>query len=432
MNLQLPLRAPKITTFHRWVDIILCLFACALCAAITSCGGNPPADSGPAAAPASYASPLDASAQAARGTGLGGTLSPNDLRTHYNMPAQYIGSKQTIVIVDAPGSANVASDLNTFSSYYKLPQCNASNPCFQLIDLSAGARVSPTNDWAIEIALDVEWAHAIAPAATIVLVQARSSSMNDLFAALKVAVSQPNVVAVSMSWGATEYSAETSSLYDGFFSNYPNIAFFAAAGDSGNNGSNQIYPAASPYVTAVGGTSINSLTLPTMANTEVAWAYGGGGASHFEPMPTWQFSFLTATGDSKVLNLNNGKRAIPDVAYNADPYTSPVAVYAKGGWYGVGGTSAGAPQWAAIVANFGHYLAGKGTSVARTLSPSRGLNGLLYQTKLDQATNSAFFDVTAGSDNTSSKPCALCSASIGYDDTTGSGVPNVANLFAHF
>jgi len=371
-------------------------------------------------------------ASLAGSNGLYGSLSPANLKTHYNFPSQYTGVNQTIVIVDAPGSANVASDLNVFNGAYGLPLCNTTNACFQLIDLSNGAKVASNNDWAAEIALDTQWAHAMAPAAKIVLVQAKSSSLTDLLAALKVAVTQANVVAISMSWGATEFSSETSSIYDGFFKSYPNIAFFAAAGDSGNNGSNQIYPAASPYVTAVGGSSIRSLALPMTATSEVAWAEGGGGPSIYEAMPSYQSSFMLATNDTQVLSLNKNKRAIPDVAYNADPNASPVVVYIKGAWYYIGGTSEGAPQWAAIVANLGQYLHSKGSSVATLLGANGGFNGVLHQTKLEQANSNSFFDVSVGSNDTSNKPCILCSASAGFNDVTGLGVPNVGNLFGHF
>ncbi len=348
------------------------------------------------------------------------------------MPTQFTGAGQAIAIVVAPGTSNPANDLNAFSRYYNLPQCTANNPCFTLIDLSNGAKVSPSNDWAVEIALDTQWAHAIAPGAQIILIQSKSTSMSDLMAAVRLAVTQKNVVAVSMSWGATEFSNETSTAYDGFFAQYPNIAFIAPAGDNGNNGHNQIYPAASPYVTAVGGTSIHSLNLPITSTTETAWSLGGGGPSIYETMPAYQSNYLIASKDLAVLGANGHRRGIPDVAYNADPNMSPLAVNIKGLWYGVGGTSEGVPQWAGIIANFAQYLQTKGTTLAKTITPFQGLNGVLYQTKLDQANSLSFFDVTSGSDNTGTGLCILCSASTGYDDVSGLGVPNVGILFGHF
>jgi len=148
-------------------------------------------------------------------------------------------------------------------------------------------------------------------------------------------------------------------------------------------------------------------------------------------MPSYQSSFLTATNDIN-LKSNNGKRSIPDVAYNADPSASPIAVYVKGGWYGIGGTSEGAPQWAAIVARMGQFLKTQGSSVSSLLTTSGGFNSLIYQTKINQPSKSSFFDVTAGSNDTSQKPCILCSATAGYDDVTGLGVPNAGNLLGYF
>jgi subtilase family serine protease len=296
--------------------------------------------------------------------------------------------------------------------------------------LSNGAKVSSSSDWADEIALDTQWAHAIAPAAKIVLIQAKSTSLTDLFAALSVAVTQPNVVAVSMSWGTSEFGSETNAAFDGFFRQYPSIAFFAAAGDSGNNNGGEIYPAASPFVTAVGGTSIHALGMPISATNETVWSFTGGGKSAFERMPTTQSQFLSAQGWSSVITLNANHRAIPDVAYNADPSISPVAIVVKGSWYAIGGTSEGPAQWSAIAANFAQYLKTRNTTFASTLSSKGGFNGVLYQTKLDQSTMSSFFDISIGSNG--SATCILCNATAIFDDLTGLGVPNVGVFFGHF
>jgi len=106
--------------------------------------------------------------------------------------------------------------------------------------------------------------------------------------------------------------------------------------------------------------------LPETSTSEVVWSLGGGGPSIYEPMPAYQSRFLTATSDP-VLKLNNGKRGIPDVAYNADPSGSPIAVCVKGAWYAIGGTSEGAPQWSAIVARLGQYVKAQGSSVSSLL-----------------------------------------------------------------
>ena len=423
--------------------------ACFLTLSLSACGGSTSTtgasgiNAGAAvvqgiATPASHSVPLNnmdyQAIRALAGTGIGGTLSPADLQMHYNLPAvsKLSGTNQTIAIVDAPGSGNIANDLNTFSSYYQLPVCNTSNTCFQKIDLSNGAKVSPSNDWAVEIGLDVEWAHAMAPSAKILLVVAKSAAVGDLLVAVQTAASQPGVVAVSMSWGAGEYSSQTAAAYDGVFKSIQanGITLLASSGDAGDNGVNQSWPATSPYVTAVGGTSIKSAVASTApsATGEVTWIGSGGGTSTIELMPSYQSALLTG---STVLKASKGKRVYPDVAYNADPNASPVGVYFNGGWYAVGGTSAGAPQWSAILALIANQraTAGKTTLQRLVASTAGGFNGVLYQAKLD---STALFDITAGTDNTGRTSCALCTATNGYDEATGLGVPNVNNLLSFF
>jgi subtilase family serine protease len=404
----------------------------AVLGALTGCGGGGPGvASNPIATPSYHATEMpDAARRAATaqwiGTGIGSTLSPTDVRTHYNFPSALVntGAGQTIAIVDAPGSGNIRNDLNTFSAYYGLPQCSASPCFFSKTDLSNGAVIASKNDWATEIALDVEWAHAMAPGASIVLVVAKSSGMIDMMNAVSAAAAIPGVVAVSMSWGAPEFSNE-AALYDSIFSAHPGVVFLASSGDTGDNGSNQIYPAASPYVTSVGGSSIKTLALPATSSSETAWSLGGGGASIYESMPVYQSNYLAAT-NKNLLTLNNGKRAIPDIAYNADPSASPVGVFVNGSWWAVGGTSAGAPQWAAITAQLGQYLSSKSQSVSSVVMTNAGFNNILYKLK------SGFYDVTLGSDNTGRRNCSLCTAGTGYDDVSGLGTPNVTNIFGSF
>jgi len=410
-----------------------CLLVASVSVLLQGCGGGELVDvtAEPMARAQSHSVPMATRSLAVNrwiGTGIGTTLSPADIRTHYNMPSALTGAGQVLAVVTAPGSGSIASDLNTFSAFYRLPLCNTVNPCFQKIDLSNGRAVSRSNDWASEIALDVQWAHAVAPAATIYLVVAASSSLTDMFAAVKKAAALPGVAAVSMSWGTAEFSAETSASFDGVFAGYPGVVFLAAAGDSGNNGNNQIYPAASPFVTAVGGTSIKSLTL-TSNNSEVAWSMGGGGASIFEVMPRYQVGYL---GNSSILSLNHGKRAIPDVAYNADTMTSPVGVYVNGAWSAIGGTSAGSPQWAGIVALMAQHMQQNGASLSTMVIGNSGFNNLIYQAKIIQSASSSFFDVTSGTNRMGRGVCALCVAGPGYDDVTGLGVPNVGNILGYF
>jgi subtilase family serine protease len=249
--------------------------------------------------------------------------------------------------------------------------------------------ISVNTGWALETSLDVQWAHAIAPNATILLVEARSNGLGDLLAAVNYAKSQPNVVAVSMSWGGSEFSTETS--YDSYFSS-STITFFASSGD---NGAGVIWPASSPNVVAVGGTTLN---LASGSVVETGWSGSGGGASRYEPKPAYQTNF----------GLSGSMRAVPDVSYDADPNTG-VPVYdslgysGQYGWFQVGGTSAGAPQWAAIQA------------LGLTAS-----NNNFYQDAKSSAYPSYFRDITGGSNGYSAGP--------GYDYVTGLGSPLTTNF----
>ena len=417
----------------------LSLLAAALVAVgLTGCGGGG-ADVAATAAPAAAGGEVvrlsrvvDTSKKGINaswvGTGIGNTVSPTQMRSHYNMPADLDGTGQVIAIVNAPSTGDPGADLNYFSNYYKLPQCNAANPCFSRINLSDPARkIGSGSDWAVEVALDVQWAHAVAPGAKIVLVTANSTGLYDMMNAVKAATKIPGVTAVSMSWGGPDKDLVTTKTLDAIFAAAPGVAFFAGTGDLGDQGTNQMYPSTSPYVTAVGGTSVQRAGTPADPLQEVTWSFGGGGASLYAPMPTYQTQFLTG---SNVLALSKGKRTVPDVAYNADPAWSPVGVRVNGTWRAVGGTSAGAPQWAGIAALVAQNMARRGQPFDTYLRGAGGFNTLLYQTKL----YTSFTDITTGSNAQGAvrNNCALCSAGTGYDAATGLGVPNVGNLVKFF
>jgi subtilase family serine protease len=235
------------------------------------------------------------------------------------------GSGQTIAIVDAYGSSTIQSDLDTFCSQFGIA------PATVTIYYPQGKPISNAG-WAQETSLDVEWAHAIAPGAKIVLVAAKSSSYTDLLGAVDYAVNSGATV-VSMSWGGSESSAETGNGYDSHF-NHPGVTFVASAGDSGEGVE---WPAASPYVVGVGGTSLY-LNSDNSYNSEVAWSGSGGGISQYESAPPWQSAWSGL-----------GYRCVPDVSYLGDPNTGVLVVY-RNNLYVFGGTSVGAPQWAALVA----------------------------------------------------------------------------------
>ncbi|MEO6921340.1 MAG: S53 family peptidase [Collimonas sp.] len=366
------------------------------------------------------------------GHGINGALAPVDLQTHYGSPAGLNGAGQTVVLIEAPSTGNVEDDLAVYSQYFNLPQCTTANACFQHVDLSNGAPVPVASDWGAEAELDTQLVHAMAPGAKIVVVTAKSPSYADLFAAVNYAAVLPGVTAVSMSFSGFPMPSDAQNedaLLSGFQSKQ-GVAFFASTGDAGFvSWSGAGYPAASPYVTAVGGTRINSVVWNGAAQNEVAWQFSGGGNSYYLPMPAWQSSYLS----SSVAALNGGMRAVPDVAAVADYQHSAVGIYYKQRWVMSGGTSASTPIWAGISALFGQYLGNKGSSLATLIKATPGgFNGLLYQAKVTQGTSPGFIDIVLGSNNLGSTPCTICSAVAGYDNVTGLGVPNSSKLFANF
>jgi subtilase family serine protease len=314
------------------------------------------------------------------------------------------GSGTTIAIVDAYDDPTAASDLQKFDAAFGLP-----DPTFTKVNQTGGSTMPAANSgWATEIALDVEWAHAIAPKANILLVEANSSSTSDLFTAVRYAASQPGVVAVSMSWGAGEFSGENFS--DSTFttpSGHAGVTFVASSGDTGAPTS---YPSASPNVLSVGGTTLSVNSSGTYQG-ESAWGGSGGGISSIESQPSYQKGIVTQT---------TTKRANPDVSYDSNPNTGfPVYdSYSDGTatpWIQVGGTSDAAPQWAALIAIADQGLALKG--VGSLDGPSQTLP------KLYQLQQSDFHDITGGSSTGSPN----YSAGTGYDLVTGMGSP-IANL----
>jgi hypothetical protein len=311
------------------------------------------------------------------------------------------GAGETIAIVDAYDQPTLAADLQAFDQAFNL----AAPPSFTKVNQTGGSTLPAANTgWGLEESLDVEWAHAIAPAANILLVEANSNSTSDLMAAVDYARNAAGVVVVSMSWGASEYSGETSN--DSHFvtpTGHNGVTFVASSGD---NGAGVSYPAASPNVLAVGGTS---LTLDSNSNwsAEGGWSGSGGGVSSQETQPSYQEGFVTQSTTN---------RAVPDVAFDADPNTGFAVIDSSysstgGPWYEVGGTSAGAPQWAALIAiaDQGRALQGQGSldGVSQTLPA-------IYH-----APSADFHDITTGSNGYNAGP--------GYDLVTGLGTP-VANL----
>ena len=367
------------------------------------------------------------------GHGVNGALTPEDLRTHYRVPGNLDGSGQTLVIVYPPVTADIADDLNVFSQYYNLPQCNNFNKCFQHIDLSKGVTVANEEFSSVEVAMDTQLVHAIAPGANIILVSAASDKPEDLVDAINYAAKLKNITAVSLSFSDLPLpSSETAYPdQDGMFKSFvtdTGVIFFASSGDAGYSQKSSHYPAQSPYVTAVGGTRIKSTNWTSSALSEVAWEFSGS-ANGYANMPFWQSSYL----DAKIIAANGGKRAFPDVAAVADPQHSAVAIYFKQHWYMEGGTSAATPIWAGISAIFGQFLANKGQSLSVLVrNTNGGFNGLLYHLSAKNRSTSPFHDIVYGSNNLTSKDCAICTSSVGYDNVTGLGSPDVTALIANF
>jgi subtilase family serine protease len=317
------------------------------------------------------------------------------------------GAGQIIGIVDAYDDANAESDLGVFSTQFGLPACTTSNGCFRKV-YSNGKKPAANPNWAVEISLDIEWAHAIAPKATILLVEAPSNSLSDLVNGVNSAVKN-GASAVSMSWTASEFSGETS-MDKNFVSN--GVTFLAASGDAGTG---TAYPAASPDVVGVGGTSLY-LNADGSYQGETAWSGSGGGLSGFEREPSFQAQFA-------IPDDSRGYRGAPDVSYNANPGTG-YAVYDSiglsgyAGWFQVGGTSAGTPQWAALIA------IGNSMRVAARKSNLSSTNTTLYSLA-KTAMTSDFRAVTQGENGTCG---TICTASAGYDYVTGLGTPQAITL----
>ncbi len=238
------------------------------------------------------------------------------------------GTGQTIAIIDAYNDPNIKSDLAVFDAKMGLSAANLT-----VVNQAGGSNLPATSSsWSLEISLDVEWAHAVAPGANILLVEASSANLNDLLSAVNYARNVSTVSVVSMSWGMSEFSGETQ--YDSYFTTPAGHIGITFVGSSGDDGSPGLWPAMSNNVLAVGGTTLNTTANGTYVS-ETAWSDSGGGTSRYESEPSDQTSVQST-----------GRRTSPDVSYDANPNTG-YAVYdsvsdqGQSGWFQVGGTSAG-------------------------------------------------------------------------------------------
>ncbi|MEU8907416.1 S53 family peptidase [Streptomyces mirabilis] len=340
-------------------------------------------------------------ADAATPSGYG----PSNLQSAYGLTsaAASNGSGETIAIVDAYNDPNAEADLAKYRSYYGLSACTTANGCFKRVSQTGSTTSLPSSDtgWSEEISLDVDMASAICPNCNILLVEATSATMANLGKAVNEAVTL-GAKYVSNSYGGSESSSDTS--YDTSYFNHPGVAITVSAGDSGYGAE---YPAASKYVTSVGGTAL-STSSNSRGWTESVWETSstegtGSGCSSYDAKPTWQ----TDTGCSK--------RTIADVSAVADPATG-VSVYdsygVTAGWYTFGGTSASSPIIAGVYALGG--------------TPSSGSYPASFP--YASAGTSALNDVTSGS-NGSCGSSYLCTAKSGYDGPTGWGTPEGVAAF---
>jgi len=318
---------------------------------------------------------------------------PSYLQSAYNVPAGGVG--QTVAVVDAYDAPAAESDLAQYRTKFGLPPCTTANGCFAKVDQNGGHAYPAFNaGWAQETALDIQMVSAICPSCHILLVEATNSDIDNLGAGVNRAVALGANV-VSNSYGSDEWSDELLADHD--FYNHPGVAIVASTGDSGYGVS---YPAASPHVVAVGGTTLLQATNTGQRKAiETVWARGGSGCSTFEPKPVWQ----TDPGCPR--------RTVAHVAAVADPSTGVwVYVGADGGWEVFGGTSASAPIVGALYA------------IAANPSSSADMSSYPY------SNSSSLNDVVSGS-NGSCGSTYLCTGTTGYDGPSGLGTPSSVTAF---
>ncbi len=325
-------------------------------------------------------------AQPMWGTGPGGGMAPSQVYGFYGVkpPKKGFLGKNVIAIIDAYHLSTSLDDFNSFATQFGLPQEDSgdptlsSNKVFQVV-FEGGVQPpdADTYGWGLEEALDIEWAHAMAPNAKIILFEAQSNYYSDLMATVDLAVGTKGVKEVSMSWGGGEFSGETA--YDVHFPTGQGIEFFAATGDGGAwpaYGYYPIYPSTCPNVIACGGTSVAQDPITTSYLYQIPWGTypgwgGGGGPSSVEPKPSYQ---------NGILHTDPTYRSTPDISAIADPFTG-AAVYesAYSGWVVVGGTSLATPVLAGLSNAAGHFHADSATELSLLYAnPHIGITDIEY------------------------------------------------------
>ena len=375
--------------------------------------------------------------------------SPQEMRKAYGVDtltdAGFVGKGETIVIIDSYGSPTIEADLKAFDRGYGIPD----PPSLKILAPLGTVPFDPNNStqvgWAFEATLDVEWAHAMAPGAAIVLMTspvAETEGVQGLpqFLALeKYALEHHLGHVISQSWAATENTlfdaagrkivAQMEEFYKS--ASAQRVTVLASAGDSGSSNTDLDgvtlypaptvnYPSSSPWVTAVGGTSLYAST-EGQYSYELVWneqgGAGGGGISEIFGEPDYQVSSLPTAVSQQL----GGKRGLPDVSYNADPYTG-ILIYVtflgadNAGYYEIGGTSEGSPQWAGIVADLNQFAG----------QPLGFLNPALYFLGGLGQFDRYGHDVTNGGNSLNN--VAGYYAAPGWDPATGWGTPKFIDV----
>ena len=283
---------------------------------------------------------------------------PASIRSVYKLPTT--GGGGVIAVVGAYDYPTAENDLAVFSSTFHLPACTSATGCFQKL-YASGKKPAANCGWAQEAALDIEWAHAMAPNARILLVEAASNSSTDLLPAVDLANSMVSrhggFGEVTMSWGFSEFYGETS--FDSHFQT-TGVVYFASSGDIGGQRS---YPGVSPYVVCAGGTSIHRDASGSFVS-ETAWSGSGGGPSSYESRPIYQNAIVTTVGTH---------RGSPDVSFDADPHSGVIAYDSTScggisGWLIFGGTSVSSPSMAGIVNLSSHFYHSSGIELSTMYS----------------------------------------------------------------
>ncbi|MFC8436070.1 protease pro-enzyme activation domain-containing protein [Streptomyces sp. NPDC057253] len=332
--------------------------------------------------------------------GPGGGYTPAQLKGGYNVSGTYTGSGQKIALIEFDGFQQ--SNITKYDTNYGL---GSPTPTVSKVDGGSGA----LGDGQVEVELDIEVLHAIAPKANVTVFEGPNSDAGEVDT--YQAIVDSGIPTTSISWGAAESARTTSNInaVDAVFKAgaAEGLGFYAASGDDGSDdagdgGTSVDYPASDPYVTGVGGTKL-TVTSANAFSKEVAWSGGGGGKSSVFKIPSWQTAVQKTAG--------GGFRQVPDVSAHANP--SPgVSIYSQGSWSSVGGTSAAAPEWAAFAALYNQQAAAAGKADLGFANPA------LYA-----ASGTGFHDITSGSNG-------AYSAATGWDFTTGWGSYNAATLAA--